>query len=274
MYEKTWQALNDANIALYPVDVRGLVVRGPSAATHVTASGLQTANRRAAWAHQDTLTTFEQFADMTGGKAYFNTNDLVHAFHDSVDDSASYYMLGFYLALQRPQARLAQAASQGQASARPGTRPQRLLRHARGQGQIQVQANRHRPGPEFAARFHCRTVLARWTETTRNGDKKRTAFELIPSRQCRPGGRIRPEPHEHRFRCRRPRTRGKIVASNGRTLDAHLKPESLQQIRSDGITYKGALDLPPGQYTVRFVVRDNLSGRMGSVAAPLTVPDQ
>jgi hypothetical protein len=64
------------------------------------------------------------------------------------------------------------------------------------------------------------------------------------------------------------------VRSHGRTLDAHLKPETLQQIRSSGITYRDALDLPPGQYTVRFVVRDNLSGRMGSVAAPLTVPDQ
>lgn len=64
---------------------------------------------------------------------------------------------------------------------------------------------------------------------------------------------------------------GKVVATNGRTLDAHLKPESLQQIRSSGITYKGALELAPGEYSVRFVVRDNLTGRLGSVTAPLRV---
>ena len=29
--------------------------------------------------------------------------------------------------------------------------------------------------------------------------------------------------------------------------------------------------LPPGEYQVRFVVRDNLSGRIGSVTAPLKV---
>jgi hypothetical protein len=33
----------------------------------------------------------------------------------------------------------------------------------------------------------------------------------------------------------------------------------------------GALDLAPGEYTVRFVVCDDLTGRIGSVAAPLTV---
>ena len=52
--------------------------------------------------------------------------------------------------------------------------------------------------------------------------------------------------------------------------DAHLTPEKLATI-AQGIDYKGALELAPGEYTVRFVIRDDLSGRVGSVAAPLKV---
>jgi hypothetical protein len=54
-------------------------------------------------------------------------------------------------------------------------------------------------------------------------------------------------------------------------VDVHLPPDKLSVVRQIGIVYPGSLDLAPGDYTVRFVVRDNLSGRVGSVAAPLKV---
>jgi len=57
----------------------------------------------------------------------------------------------------------------------------------------------------------------------------------------------------------------------GQTVDAHLTPQKLAAVRQIGLVYNGALDLAPGEYTVRFVVRDDLSGRVGSVAAPLKV---
>jgi hypothetical protein len=57
----------------------------------------------------------------------------------------------------------------------------------------------------------------------------------------------------------------------GKQIEAHLSAEKVSAVRHNGIAYSGALDLAPGEYTVRFVVRDDLSGRMGSVAAPLKV---
>jgi hypothetical protein len=57
----------------------------------------------------------------------------------------------------------------------------------------------------------------------------------------------------------------------GKKIDMHLDPDKLASIRQKGMGYTGALDLAPGEYTVRFVVRDDLSGRVGSVAAPLKV---
>jgi hypothetical protein len=34
---------------------------------------------------------------MTGGRAYYNSNDLVKSFRDAVSDSSEYSMLGYYL---------------------------------------------------------------------------------------------------------------------------------------------------------------------------------
>jgi hypothetical protein len=65
---------------------------------------------------------------------------------------------------------------------------------------------------------------------------------------------------------------GKLVEQPfGQKVDLHLTPEKLASIRRKGIVYRDALDLAPGEYTVRFVVRDDLSGRTGSVSAPLKV---
>ncbi|MGH9521678.1 MAG: VWA domain-containing protein, partial [Terriglobales bacterium] len=65
--------------------------------------------------------------------------------------------------------------------------------------------------------------------------------------------------------------KGVTVAQSGRTVEAHLTPESLAKIEKGGTTYHNVLELAPGEYSVRFVVRDELSGRMGTVTAPLKV---
>jgi hypothetical protein len=64
---------------------------------------------------------------------------------------------------------------------------------------------------------------------------------------------------------------GKTVAQVGQTVVAHLKPETLVKVQQSGTTYSNVLELAPGEYSVRFVVRDVLSGRIGTVSAPLRV---
>lgn len=43
------------------------------------------------------------------------------------------------------------------------------------------------------------------------------------------------------------------------------------QFTASDLIYSNNLSLPPGRYSVRFVVRDWLSGKIGSLSAPLTV---
>ena len=43
------------------------------------------------------LISLKNFAEMTGGVAYYNTNDLAGALGRAVQDSSSYYLLSYYL---------------------------------------------------------------------------------------------------------------------------------------------------------------------------------
>ena len=54
-------------------------------------------------------------------------------------------------------------------------------------------------------------------------------------------------------------------------LEENLTAEESHEIRLKGVAERGALELSPGEYSVRFVVRDDLTGRMGSISAPLRI---
>ena len=54
-------------------------------------------------------------------------------------------------------------------------------------------------------------------------------------------------------------------------MKGNLSAEAVAKMRVQGMKYSSDLPLPAGDYQVRFVVRDNVSGRVGSISAPLTV---
>src|SRR6202040_4488412 len=83
------------------VDIRGLMNPSMFAEGNRTnsVSGLnasrQLTNRM--WLQQSKFDTLNDFADMTGGKAFYNTNDAAGSFKRAADDGSSFYMLGYYL---------------------------------------------------------------------------------------------------------------------------------------------------------------------------------
>lgn len=140
--EKAARALNDANIAVYPVDARGLLglnmntAKGPSKSPgngamngeqqrggltggnpgggggrgHGGGRALQDRPPRMANQNSSTQsptnpilnpenTTFETMdalASGTGGKAFYNTNDLSSSLRSAIDDSRVTYEIGYY----------------------------------------------------------------------------------------------------------------------------------------------------------------------------------
>jgi VWFA-related protein len=84
------RALNDTDAAVYAVDARGLVgaFSTPPAARQQAFTNIDTV--------QKPIEGLRQFAQRTGGEAFFNTNDLGAAIARAVDDSRLTYILGYY----------------------------------------------------------------------------------------------------------------------------------------------------------------------------------
>jgi VWFA-related protein len=94
------RALNDADIAVYPVDARGLLAL-PKIMT-AQSNGIIKPNRLGSQALPPLsltpagMNTMQVMAESTGGRAFYNTNDIEHAIRDAIDDSEVTYTLGFY----------------------------------------------------------------------------------------------------------------------------------------------------------------------------------
>jgi hypothetical protein len=52
-----------------------------------------------------------------------------------------------------------------------------------------------------------------------------------------------------------------------------IKPEVVEQIRRTYFPCRLELELPPGRYLLRLLVRDDTSGLMGTANAEVTVPN-
>ena len=275
LYERTWKLLNEAQIALYPVDVNGLQSHMADASISMPSMPNSRAGgyrRRATWQQEETKSTFETFAEATGGRAYQNSNDLVKGFRDAVHDSAQYYMIGYYLDRQNEK---------------PGWRKLTVkvkrdhanVRTRSGFFVTKTAADSGAGGDIAAAlrspvNYTALTLTGHWdtSEPSKDAGKRRVvyivdvapdaglmdtndknhiALELVASART-PEGLLAEDPVDKK-------------------IDVYPTAEAFAKIREKGLACRGVLDLAPGEYTVRIVVRDNLSGRIGSVAAPLKV---
>jgi VWFA-related protein len=273
LYERTVAALNDAQVAVYPVDVRGLVSTAPTADATYSGdlSGPEFGNAAASrsWLQTSSLTSLEVFAELTGGRAYYNTNDLATSFKRAADDSSSYYLLGYYLDSRdtKPGWRKLQVQVQGKdwdVRARTGV----MVTNATLDPQLTHQADIDLAliSPLDSTGI---PVAIQWQQVVLEGDKRRVEFALRV-----PATSVIDEANQNRFDVdfiALADRKGTPAGKAGQTIKGSIPPATLPKIKAEGIFYKNALELPSGDYQLRFVVRDNLSGKIGSVSLPLRV---
>jgi VWFA-related protein len=80
---RTMAALNDANVSVYPIDARGL-----SKAIAAPGDSRKDPNTN--------IHSMIQIADATGGKAYYNRNDMDRGVRLALDDSREVYVMTYY----------------------------------------------------------------------------------------------------------------------------------------------------------------------------------
>lgn len=103
--EAAAEAVNNANLAIYPVDARGLIGASNTSADVRSAMprpGSSGARSRRPTATtqpappRENLDTMNELADRTGGRAFYNTNDIEHSVQQAVDDARDSYVIGYY----------------------------------------------------------------------------------------------------------------------------------------------------------------------------------
>lgn len=266
LYERAMKALNDAQISVYPLDVRGLL-SDPAYFGNSTGSVLEP--DAASLLQDSTLNSLKNFARMTGGRAYYGNNDLANALKHAAEDSSSYYLLSYYLDSHnnKPGWRKLQVVV-SRKDADVGARAGFLATNASVNPEVTHKAN-----VEFALSSPFEStgiaVTEQWQGTSPDGSKEKVGFALqVPATD------LINEADRNRFDVEflaQATKKGVTADTVGQTIKGTLPANALARVKADGIFYKNSLDLAPGEYQVRFVVRDNLSGRIGSVIVPLTV---
>jgi VWFA-related protein len=92
------RAIAAAQVAIYPVDARGLMTHPDFGASTAAGGKTRTPPARSKAMDNILLTheTMKDVAKRTGGKAYYDTNGLKTAVRDAIDDARVTYLLGYY----------------------------------------------------------------------------------------------------------------------------------------------------------------------------------
>jgi VWFA-related protein len=274
MYERAVQSLADAEISVYPVDVRGLTnnsLAGDASYSLVGRHGRSTATGQFArnWLLNSSLDSLRDFAEMTGGRAFYNSNDVSAGFQRAVNDGSHYYLLSYYLDTTNTKAGWRQLKVKLH---RPGT-------EVRARGGFFVTGAT--TNPEQTRKIDIASALdspfdstgiplsVRFKDVTQDGQRKKVSYVLhvAPEGITIGGNHGTVNLDVVGIAVNEKRTADNFV----QTVEGDFKADMLAKLRTEGLAYNNVWELAPGQYTVRFVVRDNFSGKVGSLTAPLTV---
>src|SRR6201984_1133971 len=266
------------NVSIYPLDVRGLQalpgggeaqnasLHGQSAYTG--ASVLNDLNSNAA--SQETLSTL---AADTGGKAFFDSNDFSGVFSQVQKDTSAYYILGYTssnhakdgrfrhikVVLNRPDIKL--DFRQGYYAGRDFEHST----HADREQQLQDELASDLPATDVA-------VYAGTAYFRRDDSHYFLAVSLVV-----PGSQI-PFVQEKDKDNATLDVAGEVL-EGGKFQVGHLRDtvklavDSNKQVRGKNVQYNSSFLLAPGSYHLKFVVRENRTGRMGTFETDVQVPD-
>jgi VWFA-related protein len=267
-----------ANVSIYPVDVRGLSSFPPGGQAQSASLHGQSAYTGASILNdlngndtsQETLYTL---AADTGGKAFMDTNDLSGVFSVVQKDTSAYYVLGYTSSNHLKDGRYRRLKVQVNRSDvkleyRAGYYADRDYQHMRSTDREQQLQD------ELAADLSQTdvAVYAGAAYFRQDDSHYYLAVSLvIPGSQI-PFVQAKDKDNATIDIIGEVLEGGKLPV--GRLRDTvKLAVDSSQQVRRKNVQYNTGFVLAPGNYHLKFVVRENSTGRMGSFETDVRVPD-
>jgi VWFA-related protein len=256
-FELTARALLGANIAIYPVDARGLIGSAPQNSEFVQAFDTTP------------LAPMKTLAARTGGRAFYSTNDVMTSIREAISDSQLTYELGFYpsdakwdgsfhtihVKVKAPSAQVQAREGYfafGEAREAPETRMALMSEAAKGP----LQAT------ELTVRAH--------VSSTRPGDETKLTLAIaLDARQFDFEEKNAAWNELIEFAFIQLDDTGKIIRTSRREFPLSLDADTLQQLMAQGLSLEQDLPILPNAAQLRVIVLDGGHGKLGSLQIPL-----
>jgi VWFA-related protein len=264
------RTLNDASVAIYPVDARGLMapgvmnVRRRTVAGPIHAPGPSITKEPAEPENQALM---EELGSRTGGRAFYNTNDIARAVMTAVADARLTYTLGYYPAEERFDGTFHRIEVKVR---QDGLK----LRYRKGYFDTPEQ-----PQDAATRKAQLRDAVFSPLDATEIGltaqvtlyTPKPGSYEVMIHVQ--PEG-ISLEKNQERWAGRldvllvQKDANGQQHDGRDDTIDLQLMPERYLSVIRQGLMYRQIIQRNPLAAELRILVRDARSGQMGSVTVP------
>lgn len=272
------------NVAFFPIDARGLVATAPLGdATKASPGGggmysgsSARSQQSSAQRSQDTLYTL---AADTGGKALIDNNDLALGIVQAQKEISSYYILGYYSANEKLDGRYRRIKLQ------PAPELQAKV------GKLDYRQG-YFAGKEFG-KFNSTDKERQLQEALMLGDPMTdlsVALEVDYFRMARdryfvpvtvkiPGSELElargkgVESTKLDFIGEVRDSKGTVQGNVRDYQEIKLKGDTLGQLTKRTLAYDTGFTLPPGSYTLKFLTRENETGKMGTFETKFVVPD-
>jgi VWFA-related protein len=285
---RTGNMLSDSQVAIYPLDARGLAGSGIfNVANEVNQNG---ATLRGSMGSQmdresdDRMAshgTMNDLADRTGGRAFYNRNDLDGAVRDSITDGSTYYTLGYY-----PENKDWNGGFRNiQVKLRRGSV---RLRYRIGYFAVDTAAfaklNPKRQDEDFddALSLNVPVSTALPFQALVMPPSAKTENKVIVNYHVDPhalsfetsNDGLQAVNMECAVRVFPKKNPDKPVATEAQKMGGALNPDAYAKIMKGFFPCRDSLTLQPGDYLLRLGVRDNVTGLIGTANASLTIPEE
>lgn len=279
---RTSTFLSQAQIAIYPVDARGLMGASNADASSSGLSSLgtlvmgndfgQTVSSSSAL-REASQASMQDLADQTGGRVFKNRNDIDHCVAAASADGDTYYTLGYYpekkkfdnsfhklkLAVTRPGVHLRYRAGYFAVDPSKENRKARDVEMAAALQDDAVQST--------MVLFDARVVPPPPAEKASVPIQFLVQPDTFSMEEAKNGGRtINLDFYVAAFAAN-----GKIAANTGQTVSTTITADQYAQVQQKGLMLPMDVKLSPGTYNLRLAVRDNRTGYLGTLGIPLTL---
>jgi VWFA-related protein len=282
----TTNLLNDAHVAIYAIDASGLV---PGSISDPSQSGRDAsgrialtveANRKLAsedFARMTTNDTLERAADDTGGR-FFHGNDIANSIAVSLQDSGSYYLLGYYPSNKKWDGKFRQVRVKVN---KPGVN----VRSRQGYFAMEsLQGQKDSKQNDFKAAIGSSvlpstqvTFMARALPPKNNDlvvefavDSSTVSFQTVAKAE----GNASPVARQNcslNFEVQAYTREGKLAGAAVQEANADLEPQTYARVLKQGVPMKVPISLAPGNYVLHLGVRDNHTGLFGTAEIPVEI---